>query len=91
MRRRDAHLVADDLEEARGVVGDGISVAVAGIGIDRAQRGNRRAGRSVLVNRAAGKRDIGRVLVDQVVDREGDDLRIGVATSIVVSTVMSWL
>ena len=37
---RDTHLVTDDLEEAGGIIGDRIGVAVAGIRIDRAQRGN---------------------------------------------------
>ena len=47
---RDPDLVTDDLEEARGIIGDRIGVAVAGIGVDRAQRGNRCSGSSVLVN-----------------------------------------
>ena len=79
---RDTDLVTDNLEEARGIIGDRIGVAVAGIGIDRAQSGNSCSGSGVLVDRSAGQRDIGRVLIDQVVDREGDDFRIGVATGI---------
>ena len=57
---RDANLVTDNLEEARGIIGDGVGVAVARIRIDRAQSGNGCSSGSVLVNRAAGERDIGR-------------------------------
>ena len=35
--RRNPHLVTNDLEEAGGIIGDGIGVAVAGVRIDRAQ------------------------------------------------------
>ena len=66
---RDPDLVADDLEEAGGVVGDRIGVAVARIGIDGRKRGNGRAGRRILIHGAAGQRDVRRGLVDQVVDR----------------------
>ena len=77
--RSDTDLVADDLEEAGGVVGDGVGVGVSGIGVDGGQRGNRGAGCGVLVNRPAGQRDVGRGFVDQVVDGKGNDFRIGVA------------
>ena len=72
--RRNTHLIADNLEEPGWVVGDRISVAVAGVRIDRAQCGNGCSGSSVLVNRTAGQRDVRRGLIDQIVDREGNDL-----------------
>ena len=53
-----------------------------GIRIHGAQRGDRGARRCVLVDRAAGERDVGRVLIEQVVDRDGHHFRIGVAARV---------
>ena len=79
---RDPHFIADDLEETGRVVGDSVSMRIPGIRISRAQDGRDRSLGGVLVDRTAGQRDVGRRLVDQVVDRDRDDFGVRIARSI---------
>ena len=80
--RRDPDLIADDLKEAGRIVRDGIGVRIAGVRVNCRQRGDRRARRGVLVDRATGQSNVCRVFVDQVVDRDRDNFRVGVARGI---------
>ena len=67
------HLVADHLELAGRIVGQRIGERVARIRVDRAQRRHHRAGRRILLHRAAGDREVGRRLV-LVGDGDADHL-----------------
>ena len=79
---RDPHFVANDLEESGRIVGQRIGESVACVLIDRGEHsGNRTLGR-VLVDVAAGERDVGRSFVGEIVDRNRDHFRIGVAAGI---------
>ena len=81
--RLDLDLIARNLEEAGGVRSQGVAERIGRIRIDGAQRRYGCPGRRVLVDRPTSERDVGRRLVIEIVDGEGNDLRIDIAGAVI--------